>query len=135
MSTPAGRPDPATYRAPGGVFVPARLADPLLRDMLPIAQLARRRARLHPEVLALLEALAEAAAQATSPTRNATRPSDTMEEPRWLTVQETAAETGYTPRRIQQLARSNKVRARPVGRAWLIDLNDLRRHLAGRRHP
>ena len=104
------------------MFVPSTLADPLLQALAPVVRLSR--ARVSPDVLGLLVALAEAAQDATaprSPTRTAQRPPVTLGEPAWLTTQEVADRIGSSRRAAQLMCSRGQVRCLRRGRAWFID--------------
>ena len=48
--------------------------------------------------------------------------------PNLVLIAEAVEETGYTPRHIALLLRHGEVQGRKVGRIWLVDLDDLKRH-------
>lgn len=124
MSTPAGRPDPDAFAAPGGIFVPAAMAHKLSVELMPpLAVLGHR--RLSPDVLALVQALAAAEASDAG-----ARPADDATGP-WVSTREAADVVGCTDRYVRQLADTGRINARRHGaRTWSVDLASLRRHVA-----
>jgi hypothetical protein len=49
---------------------------------------------------------------------------------RWVGTKEAASVSGYTPIYIRYLIRQNRVEARRVGNAWLVNLDSLLAHKA-----
>jgi hypothetical protein len=48
--------------------------------------------------------------------------------PNLVLIAQAVEETGYTPRHIALLLRHKHIQGKKVGRIWLVDLDDLRRH-------
>jgi hypothetical protein len=48
--------------------------------------------------------------------------------PNYVLIAQAVEETGYTPRHIALLLRQGYVQGKKVGRIWLVDLDDLKRH-------
>ena len=48
--------------------------------------------------------------------------------PNFVLIAEAVEVTGYTPRHIALLLREGHVQGKKVGRIWLVDLDDLKRH-------
>ena len=48
--------------------------------------------------------------------------------PNYVLIAQAVEETGYTPRHIALLLRQGQVQGKKVGRIWLVDLDDLKRH-------
>lgn len=48
--------------------------------------------------------------------------------PDLVLIAEAVQETGYTPRHIALLLRQGAIQGKKVGRIWLVDLDDLKRH-------
>jgi hypothetical protein len=46
----------------------------------------------------------------------------------YVLIAEAVEVTGYTPRHIALLLREGHVQGKKVGRIWLVDLDDLKRH-------
>jgi hypothetical protein len=49
--------------------------------------------------------------------------------PNYVLIAEAVQITGYTPRHIALLLRQGQVQGKKIGRIWLVDLDDLERHL------
>ena len=48
--------------------------------------------------------------------------------PNFVLIAQAVEETGYTPRHIALLHRQGHVQGKKVGKIWLVDLDDLKRH-------
>lgn len=48
--------------------------------------------------------------------------------PNFVLIAEAVEVTGYTPRHIALLLRQGHVQGKKVGKIWLVDLDDLKRH-------
>lgn len=49
--------------------------------------------------------------------------------PNYVLIAEAVQITGYTPRHIALLLRQGHVQGKKIGRIWLVDLDDLERHV------
>ena len=108
--------------------MPAELAGPLARlAVLGLAELSRRGGSLRPApgIAALLRQLDAAASGRAESTIGAG-------DPFLVTVAKAAEAAGVSPRRVRQLAASNRLRCRRHGREWAIELSSAKEY--GREH-
>lgn len=124
--TPAGRPDPDAFASVARELAAAGHAAALLHAKLRLSRLGQlARVRLHPDLVAFMQALGSADVTATDP-----QGPDDAAGP-WVSTAEAADAVGCTDRYVRQLARRGVVGARRHGaRAWSVDLASLHRYLA-----
>ncbi|MFT9670517.1 helix-turn-helix domain-containing protein [Streptomyces rhizosphaericola] len=109
-------------RPDGSVVIPAALAGPVLRVLLRDvgARLQSDQAAVPLPVTSLFWALALAAERAEAEEGSANGPSPDRPVSMEISASQAAEELGCSVRHARRLARSGRLPARRVGRAWLI---------------
>ncbi|MBD2897251.1 hypothetical protein amrb99_62100 [Actinomadura sp. RB99] len=125
--------DEAGTTQAGPVVVPASLCGPLLAYLTRALTRDVRDggARIPPDLVAFLRALHNATEPAplADHGNNGEAP-ETIEGTGWSTVAQLAAYSGHPPRTLRHWAAAGRVRARRVGRTWLIDPDSLKEDTA-----
>jgi excisionase family DNA binding protein len=129
-------PRPDDYRrADGSVVVPARAVERLLK-LLELGVVAARQrgmgGAVNTDMVIVLDALQEAAGDASSAIGTTVPDSSTLEvSGKLLTAQGAADRIGCSARAVRKACTEGRLRAVQVGRSWLIEENDLERFRYG----